>query len=608
MKHSDSKFLLFFLVAAFLFKLVFLVQFSALPIFHVVELDELFHVQAAQQLLKNHFVTPHVFFRAPLYIYLLGVFSAVSQNLFFLRLAQSVIGLGTLFYIYQLSTLIFSEKTGRVTAILSLFFSMFLFYDSMLLITGLITFLNTAALYYLYAYLKEKKEWSLYLSFFLFGLSAVARPNILIILPFLWIFLLIKKQIDWKQALLVIFLVLLPILPVTLYNYHYSKELILVSSQGGINFYLGNNENANGFTPRTDTEYFSFGSYKDSVSLYAEKKAEELSEYHEPLSPAGISAFWYDRGKMFWKQQPQQAFSLFVKKSLLYFQGIEIPNNRNFRFFADRNFLWKIFFRLHSSHWYLIPGLCFMLFFAIKEKDREARMALCAVLPYALSVILFFVCSRYRVPMMPLYIVYTVGGVGALWRHYQKSVWPIAFASIFLLSSCFALFDFAGVFSEAYRNENYEWWVYGNAYRKLGMATESLDAYQKALQIDPNFVPALLNTGMLQYRLKKIPEALSSFEKVLTIEPRNVRALNNIGACYEALMKYDQAMFYYEYVTRLRPDYYLVYRNMADCCYQMTLYEKSNDWLKRYYEHASEEERKMTRKEYPHLWKLLKND
>ncbi|NIN01520.1 MAG: hypothetical protein GTO24_26530, partial [candidate division Zixibacteria bacterium] len=39
------------------------------------------------------------------------------------------------------------------------------------------------------------------------------------------------------------------IAPVTLRNYFVGKDLVLIAWQGGLNFYLGNNPDATGYTP-----------------------------------------------------------------------------------------------------------------------------------------------------------------------------------------------------------------------------------------------------------------------------------------------------------------------------------------------------------------------
>ena len=171
------------------------------------------------------------------------------------------------------------------------------------------------------------------------GLSTIARPNILIFVPFvlIWMFFRLKNKLSTKTILvrwiILCFAVLLLILPVTLRNYLVSKDFVPIAWQGGYNFYLGNNPNASGWSataPEIDETWW--GGYKDAIWL-----AEE--ETGRKLKPSQISDFWFKKGFDFVFSQPLGWLKLLATKALYFWKGYEISNNINMYLYKDFSFL-----------------------------------------------------------------------------------------------------------------------------------------------------------------------------------------------------------------------------------------------------------------------------
>jgi 4-amino-4-deoxy-L-arabinose transferase-like glycosyltransferase len=97
----------------------------------------------------------------------------------------------------------------------------------------------------------------------LLGLAALARPNLLILLPVTVLFLALRRERTAGPAragavLLLAALCLLPILPWTLRNYFSLGGFSLLSTNGGINFYMGHREGFNPTLSRETTDYGAF--------------------------------------------------------------------------------------------------------------------------------------------------------------------------------------------------------------------------------------------------------------------------------------------------------------------------------------------------------------
>lgn len=116
------------------------------------------------------------------------------------RLIQILIGSLLPLLILLFGTRLFGRKIGIWAACIAIFYPTFIYFDSSLLITFLITLLTTFLIWILY-----KNEsftlWKFIIAGIVLGLAGLARPNILLIGPFLfiWFWFIIKPKIGLKK-------------------------------------------------------------------------------------------------------------------------------------------------------------------------------------------------------------------------------------------------------------------------------------------------------------------------------------------------------------------------------------------------------------------------
>jgi tetratricopeptide (TPR) repeat protein len=80
----------------------------------------------------------------------------------------------------------------------------------------------------------------------------------------------------------------------------------------------------------------------------------------------------------------------------------------------------------------------------------------------------------------------------------------------------------------------------------LGKIQNSSFCINKALEVDPNYVPALINLAKLQHTNNWVPEAIDTYTKVLSFSPSDINALYSLGILLNKLGKFDQAEPYFE--------------------------------------------------------------
>ena len=62
---------------------------------------------------------------------------------------------------------------------------------------------------------------------------------------------------------------------------------------------------------------------------------------------------------------------------------------------------------------------------------------------------------------------------------------------------------------------------------RLGKYQEAIEYYDKAIEIDANFIDAQISKGWALDGLGKYKEAIEYYDKALDIDPINIRAWNN---------------------------------------------------------------------------------
>jgi len=91
----------------------------------------------------------------------------------------------------------------------------------------------------------------------------------------------------------------------------------------------------------------------------------------------------------------------------------------------------------------------------------------------------------------------------------------------------------------------------GNAQRETKNYAEALEAYHKALHIDPDYADAWNNTGVTYADLKQYKEALPAFEKAHALKPADAVTLLNRANNYKSCGMTDNALADYNLLTRM---------------------------------------------------------
>ncbi len=121
-----------------------------------------------------------------------------------------------------------------------------------------------------------------------------------------------------------------------------------------------------------------------------------------------------------------------------------------------------------------------------------------------------------------------------------------------------------------------EWFGKGIKLLKHGRNKEALEAFEKAIEIDPKYAFALCCKGYALGELGKREEALEAFEKAIEIDPKYAFAWNNKGVVLVNLGKHKDALKAYEEAIEINSELALTYANLGKLFFEFSDLENAS--------------------------------
>lgn len=498
---------------ALLVRVIHLFYITQIPLFRYQVVDASWHFHWAEMIAGGDISAYAPFFRAPLYPWLLGVSHYVFGSSPFTGAILSILlsVLGVMLF-HRIILYYLTRKTAFATGVVWCFWGTSVFYSLPLLITPLFIVLLLAS----FLFLLQNK---LIVCWLLLGFACITRPTALLLIPAIWKY---TGRPGWRQACVFLF----PILLVWGFNIYSGDPGTVISNQGGINFYVGNSENADGFTAFAPVQTTGFSAddsiYHDNVQL--------AGEIEYPDAPGSEISSKYT-ARAFWEMlnSPLRWVTLMGRKLLYFISPTEIPSNYDAYYYRQYSpvlnillipppfaFPWIIL-------WALLPGALL----AGKMEKSEMQLFLWWVIPAAAAV-LFFVTARFRLAVVPFLLLWLVT------RAVKYGIKSIYFAPIGIALGIVLALLTAGTITQGGVNmpfqdgcANYNAGNYADAqilfYSALDRASERGD-------IDLNRIDAMYNLGLTEAYFGNYDRAISWWETVLAECPEHSNAHRSLEA------------------------------------------------------------------------------
>ena len=118
-------------------------------------------------------------------------------------------------------------------------------------------------------------------------------------------------------------------------------------------------------------------------------------------------------------------------------------------------------------------------------------------------------------------------------------------------------------------------------YQHLKDFDAAIEAYNKALAINPDYAEAHTNLGSALKEQGKLEEAIEAYNKALAIKPDNAEAYNNMGNALKVQGKLEEAIKAYNKALAIKPDYAEAWSNGAEALEKWNKLKELGLWLER---------------------------
>lgn len=303
---------------------------------------------------------------------------------------QSFLSALTCVIIFLLAWDTWGERIGLTAGIIAIVAPDLILYNAWLLTETLFIFLVALLLWCVYKIGDKLQGWII--AGILLGLCALTRPTFLLFLPILFFWLYFSKKVKLYKLLMIPLITFVVITPWTVRNYTVTGSFMLVSSAGGINLWIGNNENGTG-----EYRWIEEGNpYMDDTLSEAEKNSKCYSEVIRFVS-----------------QNPVKASNLLVLKAILFI----IPTGD--KFYIASNYLQPtvMFFLTGLFFEFLLLGAVGVVF---SKSNKGTSLFWSFIVSVFGGVLIFFFQERFRITTYLTLIPLAAAGWASLSHREQR--------------------------------------------------------------------------------------------------------------------------------------------------------------------------------------------
>ena len=361
----------------------------------------------ARALVEGRVFQAQAFFKPPLAAWVLAVFYRLGLDMHAILLLQMGVGVVTAVVTFAIGRLAFTPRVAFAGAVAAAALPILPFFEAQLLAEAWTTALaQVSLLLFLLAVRRPERRigFRLAAAGLLLGLAALGRPNVLIVLPVLAVWLWREgragRQPGWRALLPVALGCAVAIAPATLHNLRYG-EFVPISANLGVNLLTGNSDQADGISA------IPVGVRWDGLQLEARQRGA--------ATPGAFSALMTRDALRWVVTHPVRGLQLLGRKLVLLVNAGEGRNNINPRWLAEHDGVF-VLSRWWPGTWLLLPlAVCGLAFC---PRDPPARLLRWLVVVQAAAILPFFVAARFRAPLLPLAALFAASFVAQClcWR------------------------------------------------------------------------------------------------------------------------------------------------------------------------------------------------
>lgn len=501
-------------------RLWYLLEYAALSDWLQLTVDNYYYSNWALTFLEGELSGDTTYFRAPLYSWMLALTYWIGgAGLWSARIFGLLVGVASAAMTFLLTWRLTKSHTASLVAgLLHSVYPVSLYFGAEIVADPLSVLFLQVSFYFLLRWSENFGSGAnLVLAAVFLGLSCITRPTGLVLIPLYLLLAAWPAGYRMKNTLIVVATLGLTILPVTIRNAAVGGEFELIASQGGINLYLGNNPRADGISAIMPEPY----GYNWQL---ADLKHIAETQLGEELKPGEVSSYWVSQARNWMVEEPAKALRLYVAKLHRFVHHAELSNNR-----PSEPYIRGITSTAYNPLTFgvLFPIACIGI--ALSWRDKRLK-ALCAFTVWlVLWSSLFFVVSRFRLPVLPLIFMGCGLGVMSLFRlrHYSRA--QVIMAITVAIAAGVITFAPPLIDSQT-QSEAVRYTTRGLYYYRLGDYDRALTEFRLARAADTAFTEVNLNIGNVFFRKGQADSARYYFVLEKNLHPQRAKSYVNLAS------------------------------------------------------------------------------
>lgn len=559
------------------------------PLFTIPVIDSLFHANEAQRILDSGWLLPTsaAYYKGPLYSYLLAVLLALfgrTGGVVAGRLLSVACGIAVVALVARAGERLGGSRAAWGAGLAAALSGTAIFFDAVLLPVSLTTLLLllVAARLDLARTAGSDERWKpLAAAGALLGLVALIRADGLLAAAAaaLWAGFAARRPAwgeprPWRAAALVLVPALLVVLPATARNVLVARDPVLISWNGGINLYMGNDPGFDQASGNWNPDLAWMRLYDTPAELGGTRGADH-------------QRFFVGQALQAAADRPLTTLRLLGEKALLWMSGYEIANNQRFEDAARHSPVLAALLRqgryLALPFGLLAPLIAAGLVLGGRRGAGAASAWLTLAAAWIVTPILFFNTARFRLPAIALLLAPAALG----WARFPDALRGgerrrLALAAA--LGIAVAGIASLTIPASTQRPPSEELHL-ADAAAAAGRPDEALDWRRRAVERDPqDLLPRIRLADTLRVQ-RACDEAIPHYREVIedgaAAAEWRLAAIRSTARCLASLGRTDEAVLWFRrYLdadpdhprTGARPDFHLRgVPPLADCRIRLDL-------------------------------------
>lgn len=619
-------------------QLAYLAEGTDDPTFEVPIVDAGVYHDAAMRFAAGEPLFGDAFWQPPLFPILLGcLYRVAGPSILIAKLVLAGLATLTCLLVCWIGRRVFSRRVGVAAGLILALYGPFVFFSTRLLPTGLAVFLDVMALA-LWLRCIERPHWRRWLLFGLMaGVATITVPNAAVLPVIAVIGSVMSKPTTTgrpgiRGALIACCAtaigVIVPIGSVTVRNYLVSGDLITISTNGGINFFIGNNPHSDktvAIRPGENWKRLVRRSYREDARTRAQQ-----------------SAYFFWEGLSYLTDHPLGFLRGIVRKTIRLINAREIPRNVDPYVHRDHSHL------LSTLMWRAGPfafpfglvaplaavGVVVTLASGPRRFDdlrnpigarsasdgtnesplactrgsdqtcgnpvsfhqpedvhstcpsdyqRTGRLALLAfIVAYGASIVLFFVSSRYRLPIATVMTLFAAAGAVWIWDQLRGRCWR---RDRGLLCAGFAAFVISSMMVNVPINAPTDGVNFraemamcvGHAHASRGRFDEAQQHLRHALDLDPHYTAAAAKLAGVLVEHNRLDEAEKLLRDALPWDEQSTEAGNRLGRLLHTRGRTTEAVAIFQDALTIDPTSPEAHAGLADAFFDANRIDEAVD-------------------------------